>query len=116
MKTPIKRNIASIAKEDAHGGAGQRQILFSRQDDVSKHFDAWTKGFLPPGASYDWHDHKNIDEFFIVLSGNGFIEYAGGRKLDYAEGDTFYNPANLSHRIVNEGGKESVFYFMRVAA
>lgn len=116
MKVPIKKNLSTIQKEDAHAGAGQRQVLFSKSDSVSSPFEAWTKGFLPAGGCYDWHEHQNIDEYFIVIQGKGFIEYSDGTKFDYSTDDIFFNPANLSHRIVNQGDKESIFYFIRMNA
>lgn len=111
---PIKKSLKDIALEQAHGGAGSRQVIFSKADTVSSQFEAWTKGFLPTGKSYEWHQHDNVDEFFLVLSGSGFIEYQDGTRFDYQSGDTIYNPAGLSHRIENTGSDESTFYFFRL--
>ena len=113
-RRPIKKSLFDIALEEAHGGSGQRQVIFSAADNVSQQFEAWTKGYLPAGASYDWHQHDGVDEFFIVLSGVGIIEYKDGTVYPYRDGDTFYNPAGLSHRIENKGDSESIFYFIRV--
>lgn len=92
-------------------------MLFSNADPfVSKQFEAMTKGFLPAGRCYDWHAHENIDEFFLVESGTGTIEYADGQKFDYAGGDLFYSPAGLSHKLTNTGSDDNIFYFIRIAA
>ena len=115
-RTPIKKSLSDITIEQAHGGSGSRQVLFSKSDMVSAQFEAWTKGFLPAGAAYDWHHHDGVDEFFIVLSGTGIIDYKDGTTHQYKEGDTFYNPAGLAHRIENTGSAESVFYFFRLNA
>ena len=111
---PIKKSLSDIAVEQAHGGSGSRQVLFSKTDHVSSHFEAWTKGFLPAGAAYDRHHHDGIDEFWIVLQGQGYIEYKDGTKFDYKPGDVVYNPANLDHTIQNTGKTESEFYFIRL--
>lgn len=113
-KAPLKKSLNDIAIEEAHGGSGSRQVLFSAADTVSSQFEAWTKGFLPPGKSYDWHHHDGVDEFFIVLSGTGTITYEGSEPMSYKADDVFYNPENLPHRIENTGTVDSVFYFIRV--
>lgn len=111
---PIKKSLSEIKTEHAHGGSGSRQVLFSKQDNVSSQFEAWTKGYLPIGSSYDWHNHENVDEFFIVLKGTGFIEYEDGTKFIYKEGDIIYNPSGLKHRIENTDIIENEFYFIRL--
>jgi len=83
---------------------------------VSPQFEAMTKGFLPPGASYDWHQHDGVDELFLVVDGTGSIEYADGSKFDYRSGDIFYSPAGLSHKLVNTGQADNIFYFIRLNA
>ncbi len=116
-RKPVKKSLSSIPREDAHGGAGMRQVLFDKSENfVSPQFEAMTKGFLPPGASYDWHEHKNVDELFIVMEGKGVVEYADGSRFDYESGDVFYSPAGLSHRLINTDGKDSVFFFIRLKA
>lgn len=113
-KKPIKKSLSDIKIEEAHGGSGSRQMIFSPADNVSGPFEAWTKGFLPAGKAYDWHHHDGVDEFFIVLDGTGIITYEGGEPISYKEDDVFYNPENLPHRIENTGNVDSVFYFIRM--
>ena len=115
MKTPFKKSIGNIGIEGGvHNGAGRRQILLSSVDNISENIEAMTKGFLPPGAAYDWHCHDNIDEFFIVLSGQGTVEFEDGTKIDYKEGDLVYKPAPMKHKHINTGDTDSIFYFIRV--
>lgn len=101
--------------EDAHGGSGSRQLILSKKDPVSSQLDAVTKGFLPSGKAYDWHDHDKIDELWLVLQGTGIVEYKSGEKFIYKPGDFIYNPANIAHRIENTGIETSEFYFFRFA-
>lgn len=105
MRKPFKKSLGHIPREDAHGGSGSRQLVLSPTDEVSSQFQAMTKGCLPASAVFDWHQHENIDEFFLVLAGTGF-----------KEDDLIYIPANTEHRIENTGSNENVFYFIRLNA
>ena len=114
MKTPFKKSIGDIEIEGAHGGAGRRQMLLSSADNISKNLEAATKGFLASGGVFDWHNHDNIDEFFIVLAGQGTVEFEDGKKIEYKENDLVYIPSKIKHKIINTGSKDNVFYFIRV--
>ncbi len=116
MRTPFKKSISEIPLEDAHGGSGKRQLILSTDDAVSSRFHAMTKGYLAAGGVFDWHDHDQIDEFFLVLHGTGYIEFKDGTKIDYAPDDLIYIPANTAHRIENTGTDESRFFFIRLDA
>jgi len=50
------------------------------------------------------------------VSGVGRIEYKNDIQFDYSAGDFIYNPADLSHRIINTGEDDNVFFFVRVNA
>lgn len=116
MKKPFTKNIGEIIEEGAHDGSGSRKLLLSQVDDVSQQLEAVTKGFLEPGSVFDWHQHENVDEFWIVISGRGYIEYKDGTIFQYKKDDVIYNPANLGHKIVAEGDKTSEYYFVRINA
>ncbi|MFH1158602.1 MAG: cupin domain-containing protein [Pseudomonadota bacterium] len=116
-RKPAKKSLSEIAIEEAHGGAGSRQVIFSKSDPfVSPRFEAMTKGFLPSGAAYDWHKHDGVDELFLVISGSGVIRYEGGTSFDYKPGDVFYSPAGIPHRIENTSPAQNEFYFIRINA
>ena len=66
-----KQNIKDIPVETAHGGSGSRQLLVTPDKLTSQYFEAFTKGFLEVGKIFDWHEHKDIDEIYIVLKGYG---------------------------------------------
>lgn len=114
MRSQFKKSLQDISLEEAHGGSGMRQVIFSKADAVSENFEAMTKGFLNPGFAYDWHSHNNIDEFFIVLAGQGVVQYESGAEYKYSADDVFYTPANISHRIEASGDSPSIFYFVRI--
>lgn len=114
MRQPFKRAIRNIEREEAHGGSGARQLLLSDTQDISPHLEAMTKGFLAPGSAFDWHEHKDRDEFYLVLKGEGHIRFADGTDITYQTDDLVYIPANSSHRIKNTGSVENEFYFVRI--
>jgi mannose-6-phosphate isomerase-like protein (cupin superfamily) len=73
-----------------------------------------TKGFLAPKGVFDWHSHEDIDEFFLVTQGTGFIEFEDTSKIEYSKDDLIYIPSNLKHRIENDGEVENEFFFIRL--
>ncbi len=114
-RQPIKKTLSQIPVEQAHGGSGSRQLILSNADKfLSKHFDAMTKGYLSKDGIFDWHSHQNIDEFFIVISGVGVIEYETGEKILYQAGDVIYSPANIKHKLTNTGEDDNIFFFIRI--
>ena len=114
QRRPFKKIIEDISTEQAHAGSGSRKLIISNSDDISSNIEAVTKGYLEPGGIFDWHQHVGIDEFWIVISGSGFIDYKNGDRFEYAPGDFIYNPADLEHRIMAEGDTRSEFFFVRV--
>ncbi len=114
-RKPFKKNIPQIPLEDAHNGNGTRRLLLSKtRDPVSKNLEAVTKSCLPIGGVWDWHLHENIDEYCIVLEGNGTIEFRDGTLFPFAYQDLIYIPANTEHRLVNTGKRVAKFYFTRL--
>jgi len=114
MKKPFKKHLKTILVEEAHEGSGKRQLILSKNDAVSEQLQAMTKGFLKAGSIFDWHSHENIDEFFIVLKGNGFIEFKSGEKFEYSPDDLIYIPDGIEHKIEATGKEESEFFFIRL--
>lgn len=106
-----KLNIKDIEVEQAHGGSGSRQVLVKSEHVSGPFFEAITKGFLEKGKLFDWHKHKNIDEIFIVIKGEGKF-YCEAEVIDYKQDDVIITPANLNHKI--EANEDSEFYFIRI--
>lgn len=105
-----KRNLSEILIEDAHGGAGKRQMLLDSKLVASKNWEAVTKGFLSAGQTFENHSHES-DELFIVISGEGFY-VCDGEETDYKTNDIFTTPAGAEHSI--SAKTDSEFYFVRV--
>ena len=71
-----------------------------------------TKGFLVAGGFFDWHNHEDIDEFFLVIKGYGIIEFEDGIKFEYKNEDLIYTPADVKHKITAR--EDSEFIFIRL--
>jgi mannose-6-phosphate isomerase-like protein (cupin superfamily) len=108
-----KQNIKDITLESAHGGSGSRQLLVSPDKLISSYFEAITKAFLETGKIFDWHLHKDVDEVFIVLKGQGKF-YCDNEVVDYQVGDIITIPANSKHKIEALGNETSEYYFFRI--
>lgn len=115
----LKRNLSEIPLEEAHGGTGARQMLLSPHLELSNNWEAVTKGFLRSGNAFDWHNHKDTDEIFIVTAGHGkFLYKENDQEIvqDYEPDDVFIVPANIFHRIEATGQKTTEGFFVRVKA
>lgn len=109
----IKRSVTEIPKEEAHGGSGSRKVYASPDQLKSTHFEAMTHGWLPAKQTFDWHEHKDIEEIMVVLRGTGEVHDKDG-VYEYAPGDVFVFPANIQHKIHNPTDQEHEMIFVRV--
>jgi mannose-6-phosphate isomerase-like protein (cupin superfamily) len=83
----------------------QVQFLIDKASAGADHVVGWT--VLKPGASHERHQHRNCDEFFIVLKGNGHIITEDG--LEAArEGDVVYSPRGCWHGFNNTSNGDVV--------
>jgi quercetin dioxygenase-like cupin family protein len=109
----IKRNSSDIALEEAHGGSGARRVYANALLTQNDNLEAITHGYLPAGATFDWHEHDGIDEIMIVVHGKGIVGDRDG-EYEYGVGDTFIFPANTEHMITNPTDHEHEMIFVRV--
>jgi quercetin dioxygenase-like cupin family protein len=108
----IKKSRKDIQKEEAHGGSGARKVYVS--DELkSDAFEMMTHGWLPAGKTFDWHDHKDVEEIMVVLKGSGEVHDQDG-VYKYEVGDVFVFPANVQHKIHNPSPDEHEMIFVRV--
>jgi quercetin dioxygenase-like cupin family protein len=111
-KVQIK-NISQIPFEGTHSLPNSRQTLATKNDLVTDNIDALTKGILPPGQIWDWHEHAEYDELCIVLSGEGLFVW-DDQSHNYQKDDVIIIPAGNKHKIEALGDKNSEFYFVRI--
>jgi quercetin dioxygenase-like cupin family protein len=108
-----KTSISDIPIENAHCGAGSRQMLIQPDQVESQYFEAVTKGFLPSGQMFDWHIHEDTDEVFIVTQGRGVFS-CEDQVTGYKAGDVVTVGANLKHKIEAQGDETTEGFFIRV--
>lgn len=109
----IKRAKETVKIEEAHGGSGARKVYADKNYLTSQAFEAMTHGYLPGGATFDWHDHQDIEEIMVVVSGTGEVHDADGQ-YTYEAGDVFIFPANTQHKIHNPTKEQHEMIFVRV--
>ena len=108
-----KRSLDNISKEEAHGGSGARQMLLDGSLALSKNWEAVTKGYLAAGQSFDWHDHTDIDEMWIVTKGEGSF-FCEDQEISYTEGDVITVEANTQHKITATIDSEGFFIRIKI--
>lgn len=105
------QHLSDIPIEDAHGGSGSRQLLVTPEHVSSQFLEAVTKGFIPAGNMFDWHEHVDTDEIFIVTKGSGKF-FCDEDVIDFASGDVITVRANTKHKI--EATIDVEGFFIRV--
>ena len=83
----------------------QVQFLIDKKSAGADHVVGWT--VLKPGASHECHRHRNCDEFFIVLKGQGHIITDKGLEPS-GEGDVVYSPRGCWHGFNNTSSEDVV--------
>lgn len=118
MKTFTRIHLSEIPIEEAHGGTGARQMLIKPEYLTTPFLNAITKGYLNVGKMFDWHNHTDIDEIFIVTQGEGEYFYKNKdneeKSFAYKAGEVIIAPANLFHKIVATGDEQTQGFFFRI--
>jgi mannose-6-phosphate isomerase-like protein (cupin superfamily) len=83
----------------------QVQFLIDKKSAGADNVVGWT--VLKPGASHECHLHRNCDEFFIVLKGQGHIITGKGLEPS-SEGDVVYSPRGCWHGFNNTSSEDVV--------
>jgi len=117
MKPFTQLHLSQIPVEEAHGGTGARQMLIKPEFLTTPFLEAVTKGFLNVGKMFDWHNHTDTDEIFIITQGEGDYYFKSGEEEEffaYKTDDVVLAPANLFHKIVASGTEQTQGFFFRV--
>jgi mannose-6-phosphate isomerase-like protein (cupin superfamily) len=83
----------------------QVQFLIDKKSAGADHVVGWT--VLKPGASHERHLHRNCDEFFIVLKGNGHV-ITENRLEPSGAGDVVYSPRGCWHGFNNTSNEDVI--------
>ncbi len=83
----------------------QVQFLIDKKTAGTDNVVGWT--VLKPGASHEAHLHRNCDEFFIVLKGEGMIRTENG-DTPSVEGDVVFSPRGVYHGFANTSQEDVV--------
>jgi mannose-6-phosphate isomerase-like protein (cupin superfamily) len=83
----------------------QVQFLIDKKTAGANHVVGWT--VLKPGARHERHLHRNCDEFFIVIKGQGHI-YSDLGEEPSGEGDVVYSPRGCWHGFNNTSSDDVV--------
>tara|TARA_R110000868_G_scaffold134793_4_gene347040 strand:+ start:9237 stop:9629 length:393 start_codon:yes stop_codon:yes gene_type:complete len=83
----------------------QVQFLIDKETAGTDNVVGWT--VLKPGASHEAHLHRNCDEFFIVIKGQGAIRTENGDEPS-VEGDVVFSPRGVYHGFANTSDEDVV--------
>jgi len=108
----LVRHANDIKTELAHGGAGQRQLIFSNPDIPNSKLEAVTIGKLPAKGVFEPHSHENVDELMVVVSGHAQVTSAS-QKINVLPGHFVLFPAGIKHKIANTEKTPFVAQFVR---
>lgn len=109
----IKRQKSDILREEAHGGSGMREVYVDKQHLKGQKLEMMTRGYLPAGQTFDWHDQPSTEEIMVVMSGKGEVHDEDG-VYPYEPGDVFIFPADTQHKIHNPSNNEHEMIFVRI--
>ena len=96
--------------ENFAGGEGKVAFkrLISTPDELYDKGRVFSVAYLEKGGSLGIHEHKDEEEFYYILSGNGEY-YDNGTYVNVAAGDTTICKSGESHGIKNIGEDELVY-------
>lgn len=96
----------SITEKNSHDGIGEIQIQkVFRRVDFETGWDFALRVIMPPNSSMGVHDHKNDEEMYIILKGNGLMTIDGAEKR-VKEGDMILNKPYGTHGLLNDSDDE----------
>ncbi len=74
-------------------------------------FDVEMTRILPRHHNCPQHAHPHMDEFFIIMEGEG-IMYRGDEEYPTKKGDCFYQPKGTYHRLFNTSETDHLVFFV----
>ena len=120
------KKVTAIPKKpliDAHGESALYQIFW--QEDASgkvfgakkpegmKSFEHFARITLRPGDTNNLHTHKDAEQVYFVMQGEGVI-HVGEERENVSAGDVVFLPAKVQHGFFNTGDKQAIVYLIGV--
>ncbi len=97
--------VGGLKKEDGWIDMQVQFLIDEKTADSSRMLVGWT--VLPPGAAHERHRHLNVDEFWIVIKGEGVMYTEDGEELS-GQGDVVFTPAGHWHGFRNTSDEDVV--------
>ena len=88
--------------EDARNPGSLKRVLFRKDELSSGHVQMVNWACLPASKSFRIHYHQDMDEIFVIITGEVEITVADERAA-LGPGDAVLIPMKAAHRMVNTG-------------
>ena len=99
-------------KKEAMGGTGQVEMLLSICESTQPEqtcFQMAGQVTLEPGSSIGIHTHKQNEEIYVIISGQGLYTDNNGESYPVAPGDLTLTRKGESHGLSNTGQQPLIF-------
>ncbi len=80
--------------------------LLNRQDD---HSQSIARARVEPGVTTAWHQLRGTCEVYLILEGEGLLEYNEEEAQVLKKGDVFRIPPDTAQRISNHQAEDLIF-------
>ena len=121
MSIPPFINVEDVPEKENFWGENQKYKRLRR--DLSRALGSGVEGnpvhpfdveltrILPRHYNCPQHHHPNMDEFFIIVSGEG-IMFRGDEEYPVKTGDCFYQPQGTYHRLYNTSETDYLVFYV----
>lgn len=109
----VESGFIGVNRTAAAGGKGtlQGQFAFRREAAHIKEIGCMT---LQPGDSIGFHQHKNNEDAYIIVSGVGTFTDSDGQSHQVKAGDVTIARKGQSHGLANTGKEPLVFIYASI--
>ena len=101
--------------EDPNDPGVLKQVLLRRDDIPSGRIQMVNWATMPPGKSFQLHEHRSMEEIYIIFSGTAKIRI-GGEEAVLQKGDAVVIPPKTVHAMTNNGGEPIEYIVIGVVA
>ena len=98
----IVRNVNSLAVKTFHEYVKSRTFFVAWEDGFQSSVRFLSSNMLRPTEGSELHVHKDMEEFYYVLSGRAMIR-CGDENAEAKAGDAIFLPAGVPHSVQNIG-------------